>query len=151
MERYKLLKNEATADIAFIAYGRTLNELFRNIAIAVSNVMILNVRKEGNKRISFKLKAENLDYLVVDFINKIIFYKDYKNLLVTDAKIEIDKKFNLQCTAVAEKLEKLKDRFLADVKAATLHDLEVKKQKGLIRCKIVLDVWKKYYLFTMTK
>jgi SHS2 domain-containing protein len=140
MERYKLLKNEATADIAFIAYGRTLNELFRNIAIAVSNVMILNVRKEGNKRISFKLKAENLDYLVVDFINKIIFYKDYKNLLVTDAKIEIDKKFNLQCTAVAEKLEKLKDRFLADVKAATLHDLEVKKQKGLIRCKIVLDV-----------
>ena len=140
MERYKMLKNEATADIAFIAYGRTLNELFKNITIAVSNVMVLNVIREGNKRISFKLKAENLDYLIVDFINKIIFYKDYKNLLITDAKVKIDKNLNLQCIAVAEKLEKLKDRFLADVKAATLHDLEVKKQKGLIRCKIVLDV-----------
>ncbi|MCL4376500.1 archease [Candidatus Parvarchaeota archaeon] len=140
MERYKLLKNEATADIAFIVYGRTLNELFRNIAIAVSNVMVLNVKKEGNKKISFRLHAENIDYLIVDFINKIIFYKDYKNLLITDAKVEIDKNLNLQCTAVAEKLENLKDRFLADVKAATLHDLEVKKQKGLIRCKIVLDV-----------
>ena len=135
-----MLKNEATADIAFIAYGRTLNELFKNITIAVSNVMVLNVIREGNKRISFKLKAENLDYLIVDFINKIIFYKDYKNLLITDAKVKIDKNLNLQCIAVAEKLEKLKDRFLADVKAATLHDLEVKKQKGLIRCKIVLDV-----------
>ncbi|MCL4372595.1 archease [Candidatus Parvarchaeota archaeon] len=140
MERYRLLKNEATADIAFIAYGRTLNELFRNITIAVSNVMVLNAEKGGNKEIRFRLHAKNLDYLVVDFINKIIFYKDYKNVLITDAKVEVDKKLNLQCIAVAEKLEKLKDRFLADVKAATLHDLEVKKQKGLIRCKIVLDV-----------
>jgi len=140
MERYKLLKNEATADIAFIAYGKTLGELFRNIALAVSNVMVLNAKREGKKKICFRLKAGNLDYLVVDFINKIIFYKDYKNLLITDVKVKIDKKLSLQCIAVAEKLENLKDRFLADVKAATLHDLEIKKQKGLIRCKIVLDV-----------
>ena len=140
MERYKLLKNEATADIAFIAYGKTLSELFRNIALAVSNVMVLNAKREGKKKICFRLKAGNLDYLVVDFINKIIFYKDYKNLLITDVKVKIDKKLSLQCTAVAEKLENLKDRFLADIKAATLHDLEIKKQKGLIRCKIVLDV-----------
>ncbi|MCL4362046.1 MAG: archease [Candidatus Parvarchaeota archaeon] len=140
MERYRLLKNEATADIAFIAYGKTLNELFRNIAIAVSNVMVLNVKREGSKKIHFNLHSENLDYLVVDFINKIIFYKDYKNILITDAEVEIDKKLNLKCNATAEELEGLKNNFLADVKAATLHDLVVKKEKGLIRCKIVLDV-----------
>ncbi|MCL4397031.1 archease [Candidatus Parvarchaeota archaeon] len=140
MERYRLLKNEATADIAFIAYGKTLNELFRNIAIAVSNVMVLNVKRRGTKKISFKLNSENIDYLVIDFINKIIFYKDYKNILITDAKIKVDKNLNLKCQAVGEKLDKLKDLFLVDVKAATLHDLNVKKEKGLIRCKIVLDV-----------
>ena len=140
MERYRLLKNEATADIAFIAYGKTLNELFRNIAIAVSNVMVLNVKRAGSKKIHFNLHSENLDYLVVDFINKIIFYKDYKNILITDAEVEIDKKLNLKCNATAEELEGLKNNFLADVKAATLHDLVVKKEKGLIRCKIVLDV-----------
>ncbi len=140
MERYKLLKNEATADIAFIAYGKTLNELFKNIAIAVSNVMVLNVKRKGNRKISFKLHSENLDYLVVDFINKIIFYKDYKNILITDAEVEIDKKLNLKCNATGEGLERLKSNFLADVKAATLHDLAVKNEKGLIRCKIVLDV-----------
>ncbi len=140
MERYRLLKNEATADVAFIAYGKTLNELFRNITIAVSNVMVLNVKRTGKNKINFKLHGKNLDYLVVDFINRIIFYKDYKNIIITDADIEIDKKLNLKCHAIGEKLEKLKDSFLADVKAATLHDLEIKKEKGLIRCKIVLDV-----------
>ena len=140
MERYRLLKNEATADIAFIAYGRNLNELFRNMAVAVSNVMVLNIERKGDKKIDFKMHSKNLDYLVVDFINKIIFYKDYKNILITDAKIKIDKKLNLLCQAKGEKVERLKDRFLADVKAATLHDLEIKKEKGLIKCKIVLDV-----------
>jgi SHS2 domain-containing protein len=140
MERYRLIKNEATADIAFIAYGRTLNELFRNIAVAVSNVMVLNVKRKGNSKISFSVHAENLDYLVVEFINKIIFYKDYKNILITDARVKINKKLELKCQAVGEKLEKLKNRFLADVKAATLHDLEIKKEKGLIKCKVVLDV-----------
>ncbi len=140
MERYRMLKDEATADIAFIAYGKTLNELFRNIAIAVSNVMVLNVKREGDKKIEFRIHSKNLDYLVVDFINKIIFYKDYKNILITDAEVEIDKKLNLKCHATGEKLEKLKDNFLADVKAATLHDLTIKNEKGLIRCKIVLDV-----------
>ena len=140
MKRYKLLKDEATADIAFIAYGKDLSELFRNISIAVSNIMVLKAEVNRTKKINFTIHSKSLDLLVVDFINKIVFYKDYKNLLITDSKIQIDKKLNLKCQADCEKIENLKDRFLVDVKAATLHELEIKKEKGLIKCKIVLDV-----------
>lgn len=140
MERYRLLKNEATADIAFIAYGKNLAELFRNITIAVSNIMILNVKKEGDKKITFVMHDKSLDYLVIDFINKIVFYKDYKNIIITDARVKIDKNFNLHCSAIGENLGNLKDNFLVDVKAATLHDFKIKKEKGLIKCKVVLDV-----------
>ncbi|MEM0143527.1 MAG: archease [Candidatus Parvarchaeum sp.] len=140
MERYTLLKNESTADIAFIAYGRNINEMFRNIVIAVSNIMILGVKRRGTKKINFRIHAENIDYLVIDFINKLIFYKDYKNLIITDAKIKIDKDLNLICRAEGQKTEKLTDKFLVDIKAATMHGLEIKKDKGLIKCKIILDV-----------
>jgi SHS2 domain-containing protein len=140
MEKYKLLKDEATADIAFVAYGKNLNELFRNISIAVSNIMVLNADMNGTKKINFNIHSKSLDLLVIDFINKIVFYKDYKNILITDSKIQIDKKLNLKCQATGEDLKALKDKFLVDVKAATLHDLEVKKEKGLIKCKIVLDI-----------
>ena len=140
MERYKLLKNEATADIALIAYGKNLNELFRNITIAVSNIMVLNSEMTGNKKINFSIHSKSLDLLVIDFINKIVFYKDYKNILITDSKIQIDEKLNLRCQATGEDLADLKDKFLVDVKAATLHDLDIKKEKGLIKCKVLLDV-----------
>ena len=140
MEKYRLLKNEATADIAFLAYGKTLNELFENVAMALSNIMILNVKKGGNVKLKFTVKNPNLEYLLIDFINKIIMYKDYKKVIITDSRISIKKGFVLSCNANAEKLENIKNRFIVDIKAATLHELQIKKQKGLIRCKVVLDI-----------
>lgn len=140
MEKYRLLKNEATADIAFKAYGRDLSELFENVAVAISNIMVFKIKKEGDVKINFRLHGKNVDYLLIDFINKILLYKDYKGVIVTNVKVKIDKNLNLYCSANAEKLEKLKSRFLVDVKAATLHDFGIKKEKELIICKIVLDV-----------
>jgi SHS2 domain-containing protein len=140
MEKYRLLKNEATADIAFLAYGKTINELFEHVATALSNIMILNIKNSGKIKLKFTVKNPNLEYLLVDFINKIILYKDYKKVIITDSRISIKKGFVLSCNANAEKLENIKNRFIVDIKAATLHDLQIKKQKGLIRCKVVLDI-----------
>ena len=57
MKRYKLSKDEATADIAFIAYGKDLSELFRNISIAVSNIMVLNAEVNRTKKINFTIHS----------------------------------------------------------------------------------------------
>ncbi len=140
MEKFVLLKDEATADVSFIALGRNLDEMFENAALAMSNIMIYKLYIKGKIDLRFKLKNKNLEYLLVDFLNKIIFYKDYKGVVITAAKVKITKNLELLCTAKAERLEMLRNKFLVDIKAATLHNLKIYKDDGLIKCKVVLDV-----------
>jgi SHS2 domain-containing protein len=140
MERYILLKDEATADIAFIAYGKNMNQMFENAARAVYDIMINKNKVKGDIPIKFKVSSDSFESLLVKFINKILLYKDYKHIVIPMINVNIKEDYTLYCTAKGEKLTKLKDYFIADVKAVTMHELKIKKRKGLIECKVVLDI-----------
>lgn len=140
MERYRFLKHEATADIAFIAYGKKMDELFENAAHAVYMTMIDKEDAKGTVTIKIRLSAENIEDLLIAFLNRIILYKDYKHVVITSTKVDIKNGYLLTCTAKAERAAKLKRYFRADVKAVTMHDLKIRKRNGLIECKVILDI-----------
>ena len=140
MEKYRFLKDESTADISFIAYGKDMNELFKNSAHALLKVMISKDKIKAKKTVKFKIKSNKIDDLLVKFLDKIIFLKDYEHIVLIETKVNITDKYELNCTGKAESLENLKKYFLADVKATTMHNLMIKKEKGLIKCKVVLDI-----------
>jgi SHS2 domain-containing protein len=74
---YRYLEEIGTADIAFEASGRDLAELFRDAADATMNVMIDNIeaiRRRETRRI--ELSNEQLDMLLFDFLQELIFLKD---------------------------------------------------------------------------
>ncbi len=74
---YEFLPEAATADIAFRALGKSLEEVFTAAADATMNVMVENL--DG---IEFKetrvLRLENsaLDLLLFDLLQELIYYKD---------------------------------------------------------------------------
>ena len=71
--RYKFLDH--TADVMFEAYGKNLNEVFENAALAVFGVQCdLNLVKNKVKK-KIKLKNENVEDLLFDFLGELIYLK----------------------------------------------------------------------------
>ncbi len=139
---YRFIEDEATADIAFEAFGKTLQELLESAALATTNVMIRDPRKiSHNAKKSFEVKADSVEMLLFNLLQEIIFYKDAKQLLFSSFHLDVDEKnIALKCVAQGEKIDQKKHDLVVDVKAVTLHLFEVKKTKEGWKAHVILDI-----------
>jgi len=142
MKKYKILEKIATADIAFEAYGKNLNELFENSAFAVFEISA-NVKKISSKiKKTIKLENENVEDLLFDFLSEIIFLKDRDYIIFNKSTVKIDKNKNykLKAEAFGEKISHEKHELKMDIKAITLHMFKVEKTKQGYKALVVVDV-----------
>jgi SHS2 domain-containing protein len=141
---YHYLEEIGTADIAFEATGRDLPELFSAAADATMNVMIDNLEAiEPRETRHIDLSNDKLDMLLFDFLQELIYFKDAERLLlrVGDARFdEKDEKYFLKAKAAGEPLDAARHQQRADVKAVTLHDFSIEKEKGCWRARVLLDI-----------
>ncbi|MDA2931290.1 archease, partial [Acidobacteria bacterium AH-259-O06] len=122
---YEFLEDIATADIAFEAWGETLEETFVAAAEATMNVMIETLDSiEPRERREFTVENEALDMLLFNFLQELIFLKDSERLLlrVREAKIDgEDGPYRVKVVAQGEHLDPDRHEQRVDVKAVTLH------------------------------
>jgi SHS2 domain-containing protein len=141
---YHYLEEIGTADIAFEATGRDLPELFKDAADATMNVMIDNLEAiEPRETRHIELSNHQIDMLLFDFLQELIFFKDAERLLLRVRNIRIDekdKKYFLETEAAGETLDAARHQQRADVKAVTLHNFSVEKENGGWRARVILDI-----------
>lgn len=139
---YRFLEDEATADVAFEAWGKTIEEMMESSALATTNVMVRdlkNVRQSVTKK--FAVKADSIEMLLFNFLQEIVFYKDSEQLLFSKYEIKADeKKRALDCVAYGEKIDPKRHALVVDVKAVTLHLFEVRKTKEGWKAHVILDI-----------
>src|SRR5262245_4034303 len=128
---YKFLEDIATADIAFEATGRDLAELFTAAADATMNVMIDNLDAiKARETRQIELTNDNVEMLLFDFLQELIYFKDAGRLLLRVSEARIDQKgdtYVLKAKAAGEQLDASRHHQRADVKAVTLHGFSVRK------------------------
>ena len=132
-----------TADVAFKAKGKTIEELFESCALATEQTMVKDLKTVKHKtKKQIKLKAKNPEELLFNFLQELIFLKDAKLLLFSKFKIKIkqDKELVLNAEIYGEKLNPKKHELLVDVKAVTYHFYKVEKVKNYWKAFIILDV-----------
>ena len=90
---YEFLEDVATADIAFSAWGKTLEETFRAAADATMNVMVeeLDAIQPKEKR-ELRLENDQLDMLLFDFLQELIYYKDSEKLMLRIPQVRVQEK-----------------------------------------------------------
>jgi protein archease len=141
---YKYLEEIGTADIAFEATGRDLPQLFTAAADATMNVMIENIdaiNPRETRRI--ELKNDEIDMLLFDFLQDLIYFKDAERLLLRVDEAKIDDKagaYSLTATIAGEPLDAARHQQRADVKAVTLHDFRVERTDGGWKATAILDI-----------
>ncbi|MDD2320845.1 MAG: archease [Geobacteraceae bacterium] len=118
--------------------------MFLAAAEAALGVMIEHPEAiSGQEHLSFQLENEELDMLLFDFLQEIIYYKDARRLLLRIVSLQIDLKstpFTLTANAAGETMIQGHHPLLTDVKAVTLYRLAVKRDKKGWQATVVLDV-----------
>ncbi|HLC61016.1 MAG TPA: archease [Candidatus Nanoarchaeia archaeon] len=145
MRKYKFLEDIALADIAYESYGKDLNEVFENSALAIFELSADIKTIEPKKKIGIKLEHEKLDNLLYDFLSEILFLKDSKYMVFKNVKVKIhednkNKKFELKSTLEGDTINSEKQQLENDIKAITMHMFELKKTKNGYKARIVVDI-----------
>lgn len=134
----------STADVAFEAWGETLEELFISSASALLRTMAeAPERVARQQELNVRLEHEELDLLLFSFLQELIFYKDARRLLLHADSVLIEQRngtFRLEATLSGEQIDAERHRLLADVKAVTLHRFDVAFRDNLWKAVVVLDV-----------
>jgi SHS2 domain-containing protein len=139
MRKYEFL--EHTADIKFQAFGRTLEEVFANSALAMTNAMYDGKVKEKIKR-KIKVKGKDFEGLLYNFLEELLILLDSRNFFLSKIKkIKINKKGKekiLEAEVFGDYAKNYK--ICLDVKAVTYNQMFVKQEKGKWVTQVVLDV-----------
>ncbi len=141
---YRYREDIATADVAFEAWGDDLEAMFVAAADATVNVMIADLRTIARvDHRSLRVTAEEVDMLLFELLQELIFYKDAESLLLRVPGVKIEQQpgqFCLSAEAYGEEPDPAKHELIVDVKAVTLHRFKVGPTKEGWEAFVILDV-----------
>lgn len=139
MNKFKFL-DITTADVAFESYGKFLNELFSNSALAMFEVMINT--KQIKQKIEKKVEVNGNDFesLMFNWLNKLLVFYGAENLAFSKFEVKIDEKnFKLKAKLFGEKINPKKHETRTEVKACTMHKMNIEKN-GIWKARVILDI-----------
>jgi len=134
--KFKFLSH--TADIKFLAYGKTLEEVFHNSALALFNSLHDKKVREENK-ITIQAMGNDMESLLYNFLEEFLFLLDSENFLSSKIKnLTINKeKFEIRCEVYGDDARYYK---VSHIKAVTYNEMSVKKEDENWIAQVVLDV-----------
>ncbi|MCM8787515.1 MAG: archease [Candidatus Omnitrophica bacterium] len=132
--KYKTL--EHTADVGIKVFGKTIKELFKNSAFALFDFLI-DVKVKAIKKKKIKLSAQNLEDLLVGWLNELIFLFFTYQFVPIKYLISI-RQNKLEAEIYGQNLKNVKVN--TEIKAATYHNLKIKKNKEGFEANIIFDV-----------
>jgi len=129
-----------TADTAFVAYGKNLDELFANAALAMFEVMVDTKQVELKVTKNVVIDGIDLQSLLFNWLNKLLVFVDAENLVLSEFDVKVDEK-NLKLKAVCkgEKIDRKKHETRTHVKAATYHKMRIENKNGW-EAQVILDI-----------
>jgi SHS2 domain-containing protein len=141
---YRFLEDQFTADIGFVASGSTLNECFAAAAEATLEVMLANPKSLQPRRWrATHVESESLDLALLRFLEELVYYKDTEQLLlrpISVAVVQRDGHWVVDGNLEGEPIDARRHELCADVKAVTLHRLDVRQTNGGWEATVVLDI-----------
>ena len=132
------------ADAKFRAFGLTLEEAFENAALALFNVMIDTSNLKASEKRNIELISPDIKMLLVDWLSELLYMFEVNEIIFFEFRIEKIEKtcegFSLKGIASGVPIDLSNHKFDTQVKAVTLHELEVEQDEtGRFRIQVVVD------------
>lgn len=134
---------EHTADAKFRAYGKTLEESFRNAARACFAIVTDVDLVKPIQEFPIEVNAKRLEAALFDFLDELLFLLDTEGFLLHDCRqMKIEKKtdgsYHICCVVVGD-YHKSYD-VSCNVKAVTYNDMKIEKSPDGYMMQVVVDL-----------
>jgi SHS2 domain-containing protein len=138
VKKYTLI--EHTADIGIRVKAKDLKGLFKNAAQAMFEIIAERRDLEAIKQEKTKIeqKADNIEELFINWLNELLSLSATKEIIFSDFKIDRFEENNLEATVIGGNIKNYKVN--TEIKAATYHQLELKKVTSGWEAKVIFDV-----------
>lgn len=121
-------------------FGRNVEEAFEQAALAMTAVITDPAHVEPRQKISIACSAPDPEFLLVDWLNALIYEMATQGLLFSRFKVHIEGE-RLTATAWGEPVARAKHQPAVEVKGATLTALKVgRNDAGRWRAQCIVDV-----------
>ncbi len=139
---YEIL--EHTADAKFKAEGETLEDALREVVEAFAEVVgtprIEDEDDDSETDVGIAVESENLEALVFDFLDRLIYTQDVEGVAVVESKDltvdETDSGYSLEAVLKTVPIT----GGLTDIKAPTYNDMRVEETDSGWLIQAVLDI-----------
>ncbi len=134
---FKILDH--TADVGIIAYGVDLKQAFANAARGMFSLIteLKNVR--GVLRREVSVSATDMESLLVEWLNELIYLFDTENFLGKRFEINELDSTHLKAIVYGEKVDRTRHHIKIGIKATTYHMLEI-KHNGSYQARVIFDI-----------
>ena len=141
---YKFLDTIATADAAFEAEGKNLNEVFEQCALALFSIVVDLKGVKPKKKVMIKKESGDMEKLLFEFLNELVYIKDTDNIVFSKFKVNIkqDKKqfYHLEAELKGEDINRKKHKLGHDIKAITMHMFSLEKKPEGYGAMVIVDL-----------
>ncbi len=131
---------EHTADLGIKVYGETLEQLFKNAALGMYNIICENFSFISPQKL-YQNSFKELDYetLLISFLNELIYQTFVNKIVFCDFEIKIEN-CKIDFTCFGEIYNKQKHGVMFELKSATFHNLKITRTSTFFECVIIFDV-----------
>ncbi|HNT02107.1 MAG TPA: archease [Candidatus Saccharicenans sp.] len=144
-KKYEFLSH--LADAKFRAYGRTLEEVLANAALAMVSLMWEAEQIRPTRKEAIKVEASSLEQLTVKFLTEFLYLLDVKSFLlakvesikVEEAQNDDRKLYRLEAEVAGDNISPEYEIY-GLVKAVTYNEIKIEKTDGLWVLEVVVDM-----------
>lgn len=129
------------SEIGFRATGKTIEEAFEHAGQALFQVMTDIDALGRETTVAFTVESENLESLLFDFVDELIFIAESKNIVLRDFDITLETfpgTYKIEGTGYGEEIRD--GMRLQDVKAPTYSDMRVEDRADKWVLEMYLDI-----------
>jgi SHS2 domain-containing protein len=138
MKKYELIDH--TADIGIIAYGNTKEEAFEVAAEAMFDLICPLDKVEEKERFDIEVDAEDLESLLVTWLNELLYVFDVKRLIFKKFNVTLIGNNQLISHCFGEKFDPKKHEIIREIKAVTYNLLKIKNKDNQWMIQVVFDI-----------
>jgi SHS2 domain-containing protein len=138
---------EHPADVGFVAYGATLEELFENAALAMMSLAGAVDAIEQREKREIRVTGDDIESLLFAWLAEFLAVADAEHLVFCRAEVakveaggEGSGQFRVRGVALGESFDRARHRAGTYIKAVTFHQLRVEKTTDGWRGQVFLDV-----------
>ncbi len=138
MRKYRYINH--TADVEFIAYGKTLEELFSNSAQALFDTIAEANSMRCATALKIAVHADSEEELLWRFLQKLLSIGDARCIFFYSADAKIKRNGMLSLSSVAHYCKATAEKAKLEAKGISKYALKVSHSNGIYSATVVVDV-----------